>query len=238
MINQGIYKITNLINHKCYVGKTNNFERRKKDHFRLAKIEGHKEYNKSLYQAIRKYGEENFSFDILESLEDYSKADEKEKYWIQKLDSFKNGYNESKGGDGGSSKGHCQGSQNGRSLLSEQDIIYIRTLFQQGCSRQEAYEPFKEKISINGFSRIWNGTTWTHIMPEVYTKENINRNAIMGKQKGGLQRRKLTIEEVKQIRKWRQEGITYQDIANKLKNKVSLSTIKDVGNYRTYREVE
>jgi len=80
MINQGIYKITNLINYKCYVGKTNNFERRKKDHFRLAKTKGHKEYNKSLYQAIRKYGEENFSFDILESLEDYSKADEREKY--------------------------------------------------------------------------------------------------------------------------------------------------------------
>ena len=40
------------------------------------------------------------------------------------------------------------------SVMDKQDIIYIRTLFQQGCSRQEAYEPFKEKISINGFSRI------------------------------------------------------------------------------------
>jgi group I intron endonuclease len=80
MINQGIYKITNLINNQCYIGKTNNFERRKKDHFRLAFTEGHKEYNKTLYRAIRKYGQENFSFDIIERLEDYSLSGEREKY--------------------------------------------------------------------------------------------------------------------------------------------------------------
>ncbi len=80
MSNQGIYKITNLINNKCYIGKTNNFKRRKSDHFRLATVEGHKEYNKTLYRAIRKYGQSNFSFEIIEELKDYSIAAEREKY--------------------------------------------------------------------------------------------------------------------------------------------------------------
>ena len=68
-----------------------------------------------LYQSIRKYGLDNFIFEIIEELEDYSIAAEREKYWIQYYNSYKNGYNESLGGDGGSVKGHCQGDKNGRS---------------------------------------------------------------------------------------------------------------------------
>ena len=237
MINQGIYKITNLINNKSYIGKTNNFKRRESDHFRLATTKGHKEYDKALYQAIRKYGKENFSFEIIEILEDYSISGEREKYWISFYDSYNNGYNESEGGDGGSQKGHCLGSLNGRSLLNEEDVIFIRTKFKEGISRQDCYKFFKDKITLTGFSKIWNGKTWPHIMPEVYTKENIERNANLGKSQNNA-KRKLTNEEVKQLRQWRKEGITYSEIVKKLNNKISLSTAKDIGNYKTYKEVE
>lgn len=236
MINQGIYKITNLINGQCYIGKTNNFKRRENDHFKLAIITGHKEYNKTLYQAIRKYGQENFSFEIIEELEDYSLSREREKYWIKYFDSYKNGYNESEGGDGGSVKGHCQGSKNGRAILNEQDIINIRTKFKEGCSRQDCYKLFEDKISFRGFCAVWNGKTWIHIMPEVYTQENIQRNANLGKSKNN-RKKLLTNDEVRQLRQWRKEGITYAEIVNRLNNKLSLSTAKDIGNYRTYKEV-
>lgn len=236
MISQGIYKITNLINGHCYIGKTNNFKRRKDEHFRLAMITGHKEYNKTLYQAIRKYGQENFFFEIIEELKDYSISGEREKYWIKYFDSYNNGYNESEGGDGGSIKGHCQGSKNGRAILNENDIIYIRTKFKEGCSRQECYKLFKNKITLTGFAKIWNGITWTHIMPEVYTQENIQRNASLGKSKNN-RKKLLTDDEVKQLRQWRKEGLTYSEIVKKLNNKISLSTAKDIGNYRTYKEV-
>lgn len=238
MINQGIYKITNLINNKSYIGKTNNFNRREKDHFRLAFTENHKEYNKALYQAIRKYGKENFIFEIVEQLEDYSIAGKREQYWISFYNSYKTGYNESEGGDGGSSKGHCQGTKNGRALLNEEDVIFIRTQFQKGSSRQDCYKKFKDKISLSGFSRVWNGITWTHIMPEVYTKENIERNASLGKSKNNSSStRKLSDDEVRQLRLWRKEGITYKEIVKKLNNKISISTAKDIGNFRTYKEV-
>lgn len=94
-----IYQITNNINGKIYVGKTvkNNIQERWKEHL--------KDYKKPrcekrpLYDAINKYGSENFSIKELEecSLEELNN---KEIYWIEKLGSFKYGYNATIGGDG------------------------------------------------------------------------------------------------------------------------------------------
>lgn len=56
--------------------------------------------NKHLYSAFRKYGMENFEFDIIDICsknETYSK----EKFYIKKYNSFKNGYNETFGGEDG-----------------------------------------------------------------------------------------------------------------------------------------
>ena len=236
---QGIYKITNIKNNQSYIGKSNNIERRLSDHKRLAFTKSYKEYNKILYQAFRKYGIENFIFEILEELDNYSISNEREKYWIKYYNTYNNGYNESEGGDGGSSKGHCQGSANGRHKLTEEDVILIRTKFKEGCAKQDCYKLFQDKITLGGFARIWTGQTWKHIMPEVYTKENIKRNASLGRSKNNSSHnRLLSNEEVKQLRKWRQEGLTYKEIINKMNYKISLSTAKDIGNYRTYKEVE
>lgn len=242
-IPKGIYKITNNINGKCYIGKSNNIDRRFRDHKRLAFTEGHKEYDKALYQAFRKYGLENFTFEIIEFIEDENDYENisgnREKYWIEFYDSYNNGYNESLGGDGGSSKGHCQGSANGRSLLTEEDVIFIRTKFKEGCGKAECYKYFEDKISFGGFGKVWLGYTWSHIMPEVFTKENIKRNATRGRScsEAHLHQRLLSDDEVRQIRQWRKEKITYKEIQKRLNNKVSLSTLKDIGNYRTYKEV-
>lgn len=234
---QGIYKITNLINNKIYIGKTNNSERRWRDHQRLAMTEGHKEYNKVLYQAIRKYGIENFSFEMIEELEDYSVSEEREKYWISFYNSYNNGYNESKGGDGGSEKGHCQGTSNGRALLTEEDVIKIRTLYKNGISRAECYSLFKDKITESGFGRIWLGQTWSHIMPEVYTKENKKRNESLGKASPAKKRRLFNEEQVKEIRRRRDNlesnSIVYLDYANI----ASKSSFDGIWYNRTYKEI-
>lgn len=148
-----IYKITNKINQKIYIGKTKNIDRRWKDHIRLAFTKNQKEYNKPLYMAFRKYGINNFLFEIIEEVNN-DKGEEREQYWIKYYDSYNKGYNASIGGDGGSSKGHCLGAANGRSLLTEEDVIKIRTLYQKGISKQECYILFKEKITEAGFSKI------------------------------------------------------------------------------------
>ena len=93
-----IYVITNKINNKQYVGKTTDtIEHRWKRHL----IDSKKRTceKRPLYNAINKYGFENFTINILEecSINDLS---DKEQYWINKLDTYKNGYNATQGGDG------------------------------------------------------------------------------------------------------------------------------------------
>mgnify|MGYP004621963407 FL=1 len=73
----GIYKITNLLNNKCYVGQSINIYRRWRAH-RCA----NDAY--PLHAAMKKYGVENFSFEILEEC-NVDKLNEKESYYIQKL---------------------------------------------------------------------------------------------------------------------------------------------------------
>ena len=91
-----IYQIQNDINGKIYVGKTEfSIEKRFKEHCRDYKKE-HCE-KRPLYAAMRKYGIEHFHISLLEETDD---PEEREKYWIEKLCSFKKGYNATKGGDG------------------------------------------------------------------------------------------------------------------------------------------
>lgn len=89
----GIYKITNKINGHAYIGQSTNITRRWADHRKR-----YKEHNNTLYKAFRKYGLENFSFEVLEECEP-NMLNEREIYYITLYDTFNNGYNETTGGD-------------------------------------------------------------------------------------------------------------------------------------------
>lgn len=94
----GIYKITNKINNKSYIGQSIDIKARFSQHKLHAFDNRRDSYNFTIYKAIRKYGIENFNFEIIEicSKEDLNK---KEKYWIKYYDSYNNGYNMTTGGD-------------------------------------------------------------------------------------------------------------------------------------------
>ena len=66
----GIYKITNKVNGKSYIGQSVNIERRWTNHTSVSKNENNKKYMYPLSQAFRKYGMNNFSFEILEICEE------------------------------------------------------------------------------------------------------------------------------------------------------------------------
>ena len=236
---QGIYKITNNLNGSIYIGKSNNLERRWKDHQRLAFTPDQKQYNKVLYRAMRKYGLNNFSFEIIELLQDYSISGQREKYWIQYFDSYKSGYNQNEGGDGGSLKGHCQGQSNGRAKLTTEDVINIRKDYATGLSRQESYQKYKDKISESGFGRVWNGKTWTHIMPEVFTQENKQKTVKKGKAVGGKKHRIYTDEQVKIIRLAKKQGMKRSEAIKKfMKKGSSKSSFEDLWYNKTYKEIQ
>lgn len=89
----GIYKITNNLNNKSYIGQSIHIEKRWEEHL-------YKSSKSSLIQyVIYKYGKENFTFEILEECEQ-SKLNEREQYWIKFYNSFENGYNLTLGGGG------------------------------------------------------------------------------------------------------------------------------------------
>lgn len=91
-----IYKITNDINNKIYIGQTvNTIEKRWRQH----KCNSTKEYFSQvvLYKAINKYGIEHFHIEEIEKVEN-GKLDEREKYWIKYYDSYNHGYNSTIGG--------------------------------------------------------------------------------------------------------------------------------------------
>lgn len=93
-----IYKITNQINGKMYVGKTEDtIENRFKEHCRDYKKERNEK--RPLYDAMNKYGVENFIIEEVEKV-DNALLGEREQYWISYYDTYHNGYNATKGGDG------------------------------------------------------------------------------------------------------------------------------------------
>ena len=93
-----IYKITNLINQKAYIGKTTNtIKERWGEHISESKSERAK--NRPIYRAINKYGIENFSIELVEEV-DIKELSDKEIYWIGYYDTYNNGYNATLGGDG------------------------------------------------------------------------------------------------------------------------------------------
>lgn len=92
-----IYKITNIINGKCYIGKTiQDVESR----WRVHKSNINK-FDYPLYRAMRKYGIDNFVFEIIEDNITESLLSEREQYYINLYNSFgEDGYNATIGGEG------------------------------------------------------------------------------------------------------------------------------------------
>lgn len=90
-----IYKISNNINNKIYIGKTcSSIHKRWQKH-----CCAYTEYNWHIYRAMRKYGIENFKIEEIEKCKDED-LNSREKYWISYYNSYHNGYNSTEGGDG------------------------------------------------------------------------------------------------------------------------------------------
>lgn len=92
-----IYKITNIINNKLYIGFSNNPNNRFKEHTRL--LLKNKHHSHKLQNAFNKYGLENFKFEIIKSNINQENIEKQEIDYISEYNSYDRGYNCTKGGN-------------------------------------------------------------------------------------------------------------------------------------------
>jgi group I intron endonuclease len=107
-----IYKATNIINNKTYVGFDSNWPSRKNKHknYHLKKIT-------KFYSAIKKYGWDSFEWTVLYQSKDKNHTlNEMENFFIEEYDSINSGYNLI---PGGSNRKNCRQSEETKNKISK-----------------------------------------------------------------------------------------------------------------------
>ena len=154
-----VYKITNKINNKLYIGITNDYKKRWSNHKCCSSP------NMAIAKAIKKYGVDNFIFEILFSGLSIEEAEEKEIELISSLNTLvPNGYNVEKGGRYASGLS-VFGENNYNANLTYEEAKYIKD--NRNIPMYVLYEDYSEKISYEAFKKIYNNLTYTNIIPTV-----------------------------------------------------------------------
>lgn len=213
-----IYKITNTVNNKIYIGLTTaTLRQRWLNHKHCIKSDP-----RHLYASMRKYGVDKFTIEEIDRADNLEDLGKLEAYYIEKFNSRDPniGYNISAGGETN------QLDDNARARLTLKEVIQIREIYHMGELRcKECWEIFKNKISYSAFQKIWEGTTWQSVMPEIYTEEmkqlHSKQKSNPGEQNGNAL---YSDEEVLQIRKYYVDHNlqeTYDKFGSRSKNKDS-----------------
>lgn len=88
-----IYKATNIVNGKVYIGQTiKTLEERREGH-----IESARKPVFRFHKAIARYGIENFKWEVIDTANNIDELNQKEGYWIEHYNSYRTGYNDTKG---------------------------------------------------------------------------------------------------------------------------------------------
>ena len=177
-MNGFIYKITNKLNNKVYIGQTiqKPIERfyqhcaKKCDKYIL---------NMVIHKAIFKYGKDNFTFEVIEEVPK-QQLNEREEYWIKYYNSYTDGYNSTKGG------------QKGNKPFKNIDNKVIIEQYQQGKSLRTIGKMFNiDKATVKSIlirNNIKLRTTRTYKLSQedraniiLDIKQGLSRNTIISK---------------------------------------------------------
>lgn len=200
-----IYKITNSLTNKCYIGYTS-----KEINIRWSQ-HIHRSFKKNLNckfdNALRKYGVTNWTIEVLEENLSVAESKEREVYYIQLFDSYNSGYNSTLGGDGNNGIIITEESNKKRS-----DALRGKRKNYDRMHGKTHKEESKLKISKahRGMKKPW--VKWS--------TEQINKRA--------LTRRSLTLEKYNQLQELKLQGYTRKEISEKLQ--VSFDVVKKWAN--------
>ena len=215
---KGIYCFTNKVNNKKYIGQSYNIENRYKSHKRNYLNPNLQTYNTHFYRALRKYGFNNFIFEVLEESDSFNQDElnEKEIYYINKFNSFIDGYNMNYGG---------QYTSNINKKLNEEQVLEIKELIK---NTNMTFQDIGKKYSLSGngslVAMINKGIVWSILGNYSYPirKDTYRRNA------GGTNPMAIfSNEEVMRIRK-RYVNESMPQIYEDYKDKCSFSELKKI----------
>jgi len=187
----GVYKITNTINNKFYIGSANNLKRRKSEHF--CNLKYNKHCNKKLQYSYNKYGKNNFEFEILATcpkeycvkLEQWFINNLKPKFNILTVANSRLGIKQSKNQKLKSSEFwkriKKENSFKGNIKNTFEEIVEVKKLIALNFPDTE----IKKKINIStaAIHKIRNNKTWKEV-PNYIIKESDNlfkRNFVRNK---------------------------------------------------------
>lgn len=135
--NMIIYKWRHKENGKCYIGQTiQDPNRRRLEHL------AHSRNSPSTYHfhnALRKYGEDAFTYEVIEECSNLAELDEREVYWMDHYDSVENGYNQRRAGE---AKIHSEDSK--KRMSEAQKAAHARR-------RAEGKDTFKKTRQATGW---------------------------------------------------------------------------------------
>ena len=214
-----IYKTTNLINLKIYIGQDS---RNNPNYYGSGKL---------LIRAIKKYGKENFKKETIEECKTKDELDEKEIYWIKHYNSKcdKIGYNILDGG----------------SYMSDETKLKIgNSLKGRTLSKEHIKKVSENHADVSGVKNPMYGKFHSEDVKRILSEKNLGRKASekqrirMSIQKQGEKNSnaKLTEKQVLKIRKIRfEENVNMKEIS-KMFN-VSESCINKIVSYRTWKKI-
>lgn len=232
----GIYKIENLINKKLYVGSSNNIKRRWGEHIKSLNNNLHP--NKHLQFSWNKYGQNNFTFNVLEECEEYNLL-EREQFYIDDLNVLNDsiGYNIAPYADKPylSDYGKERVKEVNSELFkgencvfnkhTEKDVLYVIELLKNG---NFTYEEISEMtgIPIGTIQSIKYKGSWRYLTKDIEFPDGI----IMSSNSKQLQNQELlnVIELIK-------EGKTNSEIANICKR--DIGTINNIRTKKSHKEL-
>ena len=144
-----VYRYRNRVNDKSYIGVSGNISLRKQAHARGT------DQTSLLYLAMKKYGEESFDFEILIESTSRDLALDEECRFIGKFNSFRNGYNRTKGGDGlyGLTGENAPGVK-----ITKEVAQYI---INDPCPLKEAAT--KYGVTVSNISLLRRGSIWKEL---------------------------------------------------------------------------
>lgn len=178
-----IYRIVCFATGRVYIGQTNNYAQRYRDH--INKLKKGKHVNKQLQRAVNKYGLERFYFEIIEEGLSFEKSNEREIFWIKHYDSFANGFNATSGGRSSPTRsvqcvwnGIEYGSIADAARATGINLYVITWRISQGFTRDEDVKPYMKKCE-------WNGCQYQSIT-EAANAIGVTENAMKHRVKSGF----------------------------------------------------